>query len=135
MSKKIINKNFQFCEGFKLLFKEVFNIELKDEENLTLEDLKKKYPIKDIIFKRKDFDFEFKCSSKLFKIIDWELINDDSIRLLYNSQFRVSFVKINKEGNRISPSIFYWYTNDYLILNKDNLKEEIQIISNICRNK
>lgn len=125
----------QFCEDFKLLFKEVFNIELKDEENLTLEDLKKKYPIKDIIFKRKDFDFMFKCSSKLFKIIDWEYINDISTRLFYrNSNFRVSFIKVNQEGKRISPIIFYWYINDYrLILTKEDLKETIQVISSICK--
>lgn len=119
----------QFCEGFKLLFKEVFNIELKDEENLILDDLKKKYPIKNIIFKRKDFDFEFKCPSKLFKIVDWEFIDDASIRLLYHSNFRVSFIKINQEEKRISPMTFYWYINDYCLnLTKDNLKETIQVI-------
>lgn len=90
----------QFCEGFKLLFKEVFDIELKDEENLTLDDLKKKYPIKNIIFKKKNFDFEFKCPSKLFKIIDWEFVDDASIRLLYHFNFRVSFIKINQEGKK-----------------------------------
>lgn len=122
----------QFCEDFKFLFKEVFNIELKDEENLTLEDLKKKYPIKNIIFKRKDFDFEFKCPSKLFKIINWEAINDTSTKLLYNSNFRVSFIKINQEGKRISPITFYWYINDYcLSLTKDKLKETIQVISDL----
>lgn len=125
----------QFCEDFKLLFKEVFNIELKDEENLILEDLKKKYPIKDIVFKRKDFDFEFECPSNFFKIVNWEFINDALIRLLHHSNFRVSFIKINQEGKRISLLTFYWYINDYLILNKDNLKKEIQMISNICRNK
>lgn len=124
----------QFCEDFKLLFKEVFNIELKDEENLTLDDLKKKYPIKNIIFKRKDFDFMFKCSSKLFKIIDWEFINDASIRSLYHSNFRVSFIKVNQEGEKISPIIFHWYINDYrLNLTKEDLKETIQVISSICK--
>lgn len=114
----------QFCEGF--------NIELKDEENLTLDDLKKKYPIKNIILK-KDFDFEFKCPSKLFKIVDWEFIDDASIRLLYYSNFRVSFIKINQEEKRISPMTFYWYINDYCLnLTKDNLKETIQVI---CKNK
>lgn len=126
----------KFCEGFKLLFKEVFNIELKDEGNLTLEDLKKKYPIKDIIFKRKDFDFEFKCPSKLFKIVNWEVINDTSTKLLYNSNFRVSFIKINQEGKRISPITFYWYINDYCSpLTKNRLKETIQVISDIYKNK
>lgn len=126
----------KFCEGFKLLFKEVFNIELKDEGNLTLEDLKKKYPIKDIIFKRKDFDFEFKCPSKLFKIVNWEVINDTSTKLLHNSNFRVSFIKINQEGKRISPITFYWYINDYCSpLTKNRLKETIQVISDIYKNK
>ena len=126
----------QFCEDFKFLFKEVFNIELKDEENLTLEDLKKKYPIKNIIFKRKDFDFEFKCPSKLFKIINWEAINDTSTKLLYNSNFRVSFIKINQEGKRISPITFYWYINDYCLSStKNRLKETIQVISDIYKNK
>lgn len=123
----------QFCEGFKLLFKEVFDIELKDEENLTLDDLKKKYPIKNIILKKKNFDFEFKCPSKFFKIVDWEFIDDASIRLLYHSNFRVSFIKINQEEKRISPMIFYWYINDYCLnLTKNNLKETIQVI---CKNK
>lgn len=125
-----------FCEDFKFLFKEVFNIELKDEENFTLNNLKEKYPIKNIIFQKKDFDFEFKCSSKLFKIVDWEFINDASIRLLYNSNFRVSYIKINQEENRISPMTFYWYINDYCLnLIKDKLKETIQVISNIYKNK
>lgn len=119
----------QFCKDFKLLFKEVFNIELKDEENLTLDDLKKKYPIKGIIFKRKDFDFEFKKLSKLFKIVDWEVVEDNSTKFLYNSNFRVSFIKINQKGKRISPMTFHWYINDYyLSFTKDNLKETIQLI-------
>lgn len=121
----------QFCEDFKLLFKEVFDIELKDEENFTLKDLKEKYPIKDIIFERNNkYDFEFKGLSKTFKMIDWEFVDNVATQLLYKSYFRISFIKINKKGNKISPIIFHWYINDFHLIEKENLNELFKIIFN-----